>query len=77
MYFSESGELIEDDEMDFSASSGDVSIHVVVDPLSVAGQRAASVMQIIRDMLRLNQIVIFTPRFELSGIAIDNYPADK
>ena len=65
----ENGEVVEDeDEEDFMMTgSGDILIHVVVDPLSLAGQRAASLMKMIRDQLRLPQIVIFTPQYEMSG----------
>ena len=64
----ENGEVIEgDDEDDITLNgSGDILIHVVVDPLSLAGQRAASLMKMIRDQLRLPQIVIFTPHYEMT-----------
>ena len=65
----ENGEVVEgEDEDDFQTmGSGDILIHMVVDPLSLAGQRAASLMKMIRDQLRLPQIVIFTPKYEMTG----------
>jgi len=60
------GDLVEEDELEFT-SVDDLSIYVVVDPLTIAAQRASSLMQIIRDQLRLSQNVIFTPRLEVTG----------
>lgn len=64
------GDLVEEEELEFS-SSDDLSIYVIIDPLTIAAQRASSLMQIIRDQLRLPQNLILTPRVEVTGIYFD------
>ena len=61
------GDLVEEEELEFS-SSDDLSIYVIIDPLTTAAQRASSLMQIIRDQLRLPQNLILAPRVEVTGI---------
>ena len=54
-------------------SSSDVSLVYVVDPLSLAGQRAAAVVQFIQQQLKLPQLVIFTPDLEISEFPLQNF----
>ena len=61
------GDLVEEEELEF-ISTDDFSIYVIVDPLTTAAQRASSLMQIIRDELRIPQNLILAPRVEVTGI---------
>jgi hypothetical protein len=48
-------------------------IHIVVDPLSVAGQRAAALITLLRDQLNYAHTVILVPRLEISEFPLQNF----
>jgi len=46
---------------------GHLRIVYIVDPLSVAGQRAAALLSLVRDQLQLEQQVILTPKLDIAS----------
>ena len=44
-----------------------------MDPLSLAGQRAASLIKLIRDNLHFSQTILFAPRTDLSAFPLQNF----
>ena len=57
-----------------TASAGDdLSVYVLVDPLSLAGQRAAALIKLIQQQLRIRQTVVLLPRPEISEFPLQNF----
>jgi len=56
-----------------SSSSSDISIYFVIDPLSMAAQRAASLIKLISSQLHIPQTIILTPRSEISEFPLQNF----
>jgi hypothetical protein len=54
-------------------NSDELSVTFILDPLSVAGQRAVSLMKLFRDSLCFHQTVVLTPRRELSEFPLQNF----
>lgn len=50
-----------------------VNIHYIIDPLSLAGQRAATLIQLIRENLKLNQTIILAAEPELTEFPLQNF----
>eukprot|EP00602_Paraphysomonas_sp_CaronLab_P013244 CAMPEP_0185040580 /NCGR_PEP_ID=MMETSP1103-20130426/38799_1 /TAXON_ID=36769 /ORGANISM="Paraphysomonas bandaiensis, Strain Caron Lab Isolate" /LENGTH=1608 /DNA_ID=CAMNT_0027579943 /DNA_START=104 /DNA_END=4931 /DNA_ORIENTATION=- len=65
--------LSEVSDSDENSSDSDVSLVFVFDPLSRAGQRAATLIQFIQNQLRLPQIVILSPEMEITEFPLQNF----
>jgi len=65
---------IEDDDKAIAGTGVDyVSIYMTVDPLSLSGQRAAGLLELLRDRLRLEVTVLFHPKPDLSTFPLQNF----
>ena len=51
----------------------DIVIHYVLDPLSLAAQRAPVLMQLVQEQLRVKQVVVFLPKSDLSEFPLQNF----
>jgi UDP-glucose:glycoprotein glucosyltransferase len=56
-----------------TSQNSDISIIYVVDPLTVAGQRAAALVQFINNNLHFSQMVMFTPRLNITTFPLQNF----
>lgn len=54
-------------------AASDISLVFVLDPLTVAGQRAAAIMKLIQEHLHLTQTVVLCPKPELSEFPLQNF----
>lgn len=53
--------------------SSSLSVVYLIDPLSVAGQRAVSLVKLFRDSLRIPQTLVLVPRQELTEFPLQNF----
>jgi hypothetical protein len=55
------------------STSKDVSLIFAVDPLTIAGQRAAAMVKLIQEQLQLSQTVILVPQLDMSDFPLQNF----
>ncbi len=56
-----------------SSGIDDISLVYVIDPLSIAGQRAAAVVQFVQQELKLHQTVVLVPDMEVTEFPLQNF----
>lgn len=61
------------DSSSTSTSMSDISIYYVIDPLSTAAQRAASLIKLIHSQLHIPQTVLLIPRPEVTEFPLQNF----
>jgi len=69
----ETSEAESETQMAINAEVNDVSIVIAVDPLSLAGQRASGLLQLIREQLRLEIVLILIPETEYTKFPLQNF----
>lgn len=56
-----------------NADSNDVELIYILDPLSLASQRAASLISLVQEHVKIKQRVVFIPRLEISEFPLQNF----
>jgi len=62
----------DDDDATFAPTT-DISAVVVVDPLSLAGQRASSILQLFREQLRIPVTLVLTPMSDYTAFPLQSF----
>jgi UDP-glucose:glycoprotein glucosyltransferase len=67
------GGAADDDEYLFSSYHDNLQLYVVVDPLSLAGQRAVAIIDLLVTRLRVTVNLLLTPRADITEFPLQNF----